>query len=428
VILEPTYPPAPAAPEFADPAAVTCDWAADEIYPRRGFHGPMLRAITRVGRHGESGMTGELTVLPRSPLFASAPRPVFQIDPVLLDALGMGVGIWTWREEMNGVYPVPFRVGRIRLYGPPLPEGETLRMQVTIARNRDGLIAADLHAASADGRLHAEAGDWEDYVYRLPLAVHRIARDPFGERIATPIAPAPAATGWGDVALVELPVFPPGFFTAAEGIWEKILAFYWLAPAERQEWSRLGGDPERRLAWLRERAVLKDAARTRLAARGQMVGAFDVPIRATRDGRPMAEGLSLALAVHGERVWAAAADEGRGTLGLEVLTHGVLDEAAVAAALGPEDRESLRPFGTDGPLGGICAKRAAAAAIAPEIGLDLRALSIVDVDAVAGTLRLRPGGAWASACGGPDLVEVVTVRHGDGFLALSRRARLRVSR
>src|SRR5206468_617668 len=170
VLLERDYPPAPAAPEFSDPEAAGCDWSVDEIYPRRGFHGPMLRAITRIEKHGGSGMTGELTVLPRSPLFASEPRPAFRIDPVLLDSLGMGVGIWTWRDEMNGVYPVPFRVGRIRLYGPPLPEGERLRMQVRVTRNRDGLIAADLFAARADGRLYAAADDWEDYVYRLPLA------------------------------------------------------------------------------------------------------------------------------------------------------------------------------------------------------------------------------------------------------------------
>jgi Polyketide synthase dehydratase N-terminal domain len=426
VILEHDYPAAPVAPEFSDRAAVACNWTADAIYPRRGFHGPLLRAITRVGRHGDAGMTGEITVLPRAPLFASAPRPAFRIDPVLLDALGMGVGIWTWREEMNGVYPVPFRIGRVRLYGPPLPEGETLAMHVAITRNRDGLIAADLYAARADGHLHAEAGDWEDYVYRLPLAVHRIARDPFGQRIAATVT-LPASTGWGDVALVELPQLPPGLLTAAEGIWEKILAFYWLAPAERQEWARLDGDPGRRLAWLMGRAAVKDAARAHLAARGRLVGAFDLPMRATPDGRPMAEGLSLALAVDGEGVWAAAADSGVGALGLEVLTPGRIDEAAVANALGSGDRQLLRAFGGDGPLWGLCAKRAAAAAIRPATGLDLRALPIVDADTATGALRMRPREGWISACGGLEPIEALTVRRGDRWLALARVASLRVS-
>jgi hypothetical protein len=331
VLLDRAYPEAPAAPEFADPAAVACDWSTGEIYPRRGFHGPVLRAITRVGRHGDAGMTGEITVLPRAPLFASTPRPEFRIDPVVLDALGMGVGIWTWREEMNGVYPVPFRVGRVRFYGPPLPEGETLRMQVAITRNRDGLIAADLHASRRDGAVHVEASDWEDYVYRLPLPVHRIARDPFGQRLAAPVVPAPAGAVWSDIALVELPPFPAGLLAAAEGIWEKILAFYCLAPSEREEWARFAAEPARRLAWLRERAALKDAARSWLAARGRAVGAYDVPIRVSDDGRSVAGAvalaggsgpaldLALAVASRGERVFAAAADASLGALALRIL-------------------------------------------------------------------------------------------------------------
>ncbi len=438
VVLERGYPPAPAAPQFSDPGAVDCDWSAGEIYPRRGFHGPMLRAITRIGRHGAAGMTGELTVLPRAPLFASEPRPAFRIDPVLLDSLGMGLGIWTWRDEMNGVYPVPFRVGRIRIYGPPLPEGERLRMQVQVTRNRDGLIAADLTAARADGRLHAAADDWEDYVYRLPLAVHRIARDPFGQRIAAPVDAAPSGAGspaaaasssgipWNDVALVEFPDLAPGFFTAAEGIWEKILAFYWLGPAERREWARQGGDPGRRIAWLTERAALKDAIRTLLAARGRRVGPYDLPIRYTGDGRPAADGFSLALAARGERVWAAAADATRGALGLAVEAPEEMNDAIAGTVFAPDELRRLHRLGGDWPARAWCAKRAAAAAAGPEAAPDLRGFSIEDIDPAGGALRMKAPARWpaatgsAPATGGAPAIEAATSRHGELVVALCR--------
>ena len=438
VVLERDYPPAPAAPEFSDPDAVDCDWSTGEIYPRRGFHGPMLRAITRIGRHGPTGMTGELTVLPRAPLFASEPRPAFRIDPVLLDSLGMGLGIWTWRDEMNGVYPVPFRVGRIRIYGPPLPEAERLRMQVQVTRNRDGLIAADLSAARADGRLHAAADDWEDYVYRLPLAVHRIARDPFGQRIAAPVDPAPAGarslavagspsgTPWNDVALVEFPDLAPGFFTAAEGIWEKILAFYWLGPAERREWAQQGGDPGRRIAWLTGRAALKDAIRTLLAARGRSVGPYDLPIRTASDGRPVADGFPLALAARGERVWAAAADASRGALGLAVEAPDAMNDAVAGAVFGPEDLRRLYRLGGDWPARAWCAKRAAAAAAGPEAASDLRAFAIEEIDPPSGALRMRAPGRWpavtgsAPPTGAAPVIEAATTRRGGLVVAVCR--------
>src|SRR5207249_4885624 len=136
--------------------------------------------------------------------------------------------------------------------------------------------------------------------------------DPFGQPIAAPVVPWPAGDRWSDVALVEFPALAPGFFTAAEGIWEKILAFYWLGPGERQEWARLGGEPEARIAWLKGRAALKDAIRTLLAARGRKIGAYDLPIRTSGEGRALREGLSLALASRGDRAWAAAADADRG--------------------------------------------------------------------------------------------------------------------
>ena len=420
VVLERVYAPAPAAPEFSDPDAVDCDWSTGEIYPRRGFHGPMLRAITRIGRHGPTGMTGELTVLPRAPLFASEPRPAFQVDPVLLDSLGMGLGIWTWRDEMNGVYPVPFRVGRIRIYGPPLPEGERLRMQVRVTRNRDGLIAAGLSAARADGRLHAAADDWEDYVYRLPLAVHRIARDPFGQRIAAPVEPAPTGIPWNDVALVEFPDLPPGFFTAAEGIWEKILAFYWLGPAERRAWAQQGGDPGRRIAWLIGRAALKDAMRSLPAARGRQVGPYDLPIQAARDGRPVADGFSLALAMRGERVWAAAADASRGALGLAVEAPDAMSDAVAGAVFSPEELRRLHGLGGDWPARAWCAKRAAAAAAGPEAASDLRAFAIEEIDPAGGALRMKAAGRWPAASGGAPAIEAATSRRGDLVVALCR--------
>jgi hypothetical protein len=422
VLLEHAYPPAPEAPVWSDPDAMSCGWGVEAIYPLRGFHGPMLRAITRVDRHGEAGMTGELTVLHRSPLFASTPEPAFQVDPVLLDSLGMSVGIWTWREAMNGVYPVPFRVKRIRLYGPPCPEGETLRMQVRIGRNSDGMIAADLFAARADGLLHAEAEQWEDYVYRLPLAVHRIARDPFGQLIASPVAPLITGTRWDDIAIAEFPSLAPAFFTAAEGIWEKILAWYWLSPPERKDWISMNNDPARRHAWLKGRAAVKDAVRQLLASRGRKVGAYDVPIRTSENGRPLAEGVSVSLADCGDRVWAAAGDAERGALGIEVDTPAAMNDQVAGAAFTPEDLRRLRALAGDWITRAWCAKRAAAKAFDTGPDLDSRALQIGGIDAPTGCIGLKPTGPWSALPGVPDEIEVATARHGEHVLALCRIA------
>jgi hypothetical protein len=420
VVLETAYPRASQAPAWRVPAAYSCGWGASEIYPRRGFHGPMLQAITLVDQHGDAGMTGELTVLPRAPLFASGAEPVFQIDPVLLDSLGMGVGIWTWREAMNGVYPVPVRVGRVRLYGPPCPEGETLRMEVRVTRNTDGMIAADLAAVRSDGSLHAEVEHWEDYVYRLPLSVHRLAADPIGQLVTTSVAPPASGGEWDDLAICEFPALPPGFLTAAEGIWEKILAWFWLSPAERDEWWALDGDARRRHLWLAERATLKDAARQVLSAPARKLGAYDVAIRTTPSGKPAAAGVSLAVARRGERIVAVAGLAERGALGIALEPAEAVDRQAVADGFSADDRLRLRNLAGDWLARAWCAKAAAAEALGADLDDDARTLGIGEIDHSSGRIRLVPSGAWSRLPGARAELEVATTRSGEDVLAVCR--------
>jgi len=339
---------------------------------------------------------------------------------VLLDSLGMGVGIWTWREAMNGVYPVPVRVGRIRLYGPPCPEGEILRMEVRVTRNVDGMIAADLAAVRSDGSLHAEVEQWEDYVYRLPLSVHRLAADPFGQQVAIPVAPPATGADWDDLALCEFPALPAGFLTAAEGIWEKILAFFWLSPPEREEWWALDGEVCRRHLWLEERATLKEAARQVLSSEARMVGAYDVAISTAANGNPAAAGVSLSLARRGERIVAVAGLAERGALGIALEPAEAFDLQAVADGFSADDHLLLEKLAGDWPARAWCAKAAAAKALGAELDDDPQALGIGEIDHQRGRIRLIPSGPWALLAGAQAQLEVATARHGDHVLAVCR--------
>lgn len=433
VVLEHAYPPAPMREPWSVPGGRRCGWTAEDVYPKRGFHGPMLQGITGVHEHGDAGMTGELTILPRAPLFASRSGAAFQIDPVLLDSLGMGVGVWTWPEAMNGIYPVPFKVRRIRLYHPPCPEGDRLHMEIRITRRDEFMMEADLAAVRSSGDAYAEVSGWQDYVYRLPLSIHRIAADPFGQPIAAPLDWIRDAPGWDDVTVCSFPPLSPGFFDAGDGVWEKILAGFCLDPAERNRWSSMMDDPAGRRAWLMGRATVKDAVRGALSRHGVPAGAYDVSIEEGAEGRlsaggpwePRAPGpLSIALAQSGDVRLGAAGDEGRGSLGLAVArppTHGAGDESAYAdPAFSPADRDRLTLLSQGGDAGEWlariwCAKQAALHALRPGPRPDPAAIEVARSDAFGQMIRFSLSGPWSA----PD-VEALSFAHGGAVAAICR--------
>jgi hypothetical protein len=133
--------------------------------------------------------------------------------------------------------------------------------------------------------------------------------------------------------------------------------------------------------------------------------------------------LSLALAVRGEQVWAAAADASRGTLGLAAAPAEIMSDAVASAVFGPEDLRRLRPLGGDWLVRAWCARRAAAAAFGREAEPDdLRGFVIDDLDPVTGTLRMKTTGDWISAMGAAQAIDAATLRRDDRILALCRFA------
>jgi hypothetical protein len=225
--------------------------------------------------------------------------------------------------------------------------------------------------------------------------------------------------GWDDVALREFPALPAGFLAAADGIWEKILAWYWLAPPEREEWKSMAGDPARRRAWLAGRAALKDAVRAYLASRGKRTGAYDVVIRATAAGLPSVESASVSLAEAAGRTIAAAGDAARGAPGVEVRRAA----EPVADDFDPEDLRRLRDLGEDWLARASCAKRAAARALGTGPVHEWRAMRLGEIQAAAGRIRLVPGGPWPTHPGAALGIDVHTSRDGEHVLALCRIGR-----
>ena len=295
VEMSPRHAPAPLA--VIDPlastgqildAALARRWDKDAVYGRIMFHGPALQAISVMDHATPDRVSGVLTGMPFAGLLAKTPAPLFETDPVTLDAVGQLVGVWAAERLPEAFHIFPFRMERLDIYRPALAAGTAARCTGQVALVGPDEMRSDLEIVEADGRLACRITGWWDKRFVLPDAFFRARLDParngLGSVLAVPGAPEGVA-----VSFVQEP--DRGLLDGSGGIWEKVLAHLLLSQTERDQlWH--GGPatpisatgPTRRHDWLRGRAAAKDALRS-LA--GQPVSPADLMIATDADsGQP----------------------------------------------------------------------------------------------------------------------------------------------
>lgn len=299
VELAPNFAPAPAAaiapiaPVSAriDPGMARL-WDRSAVYERIMFHGPALQAVAAMDLATADQVSGILDGMPAGGLLARTAAPLFETDPVTMDAVGQLVGVWAAQMLPEAFHIFPFRMERLDIFRPALAAGAAARCTGHVALIGADEIRSDLEVVGADGRLACRITGWWDKRFVLPDAFFRArldpARNPLGRKVTFPGLPDGIA-----LALVEGP--DQALLDGSGGIWEKVLAHLILSAEERAgTWHgrpNSGGpalpqaSAARRQDWLRGRAAVKDAVRF-LA--GRPVCPADIVVTAETDsGRPV---------------------------------------------------------------------------------------------------------------------------------------------
>jgi|GEM_PF-4843460 len=101
----------------------------------RLFHGPVFQGVTAVGRYSPAGIEGELTVPPRTGLFARVDNPRFETDPVIIDASTHLLGTWHLvQSDREGRVVFPVQLGDVDLFGPSPEPGARFGCRVTVEK------------------------------------------------------------------------------------------------------------------------------------------------------------------------------------------------------------------------------------------------------------------------------------------------------
>ena len=284
VLLADRYPEAPA-PRFE---------AVEELPPKRlnvpdfyrfgMFHGPRFQNIRRVKHLSDTQVDADLQVFFLDDFFEAGEAPTFQISPNLLDCAGQ-LTAYSMLEHVGGYYGLfPFRVGALRLYGPPPASGVRVRARGELDFDGNN-TTMDFDYLGGGGQVLFRLESKQQRCFEFPKRYHMATFWPeAGDGLGAP---------WlkeSDLLVERVEGISAEFLDQGWGIWKRALAHMILDEKERETFYRLPAEGPRRNEWLLGRAAAKAAIR-RWARRefDLEIDSADVRICADAQGKPYAE-------------------------------------------------------------------------------------------------------------------------------------------
>ncbi|HEV3215448.1 MAG TPA: beta-ketoacyl synthase N-terminal-like domain-containing protein [Vicinamibacterales bacterium] len=430
MLLGDSYPIPPAPEPLGLQHERAYKWAPERLYDETMFHGPLFRGVRSIDRVGDNGAEATLTIVPRERLLAPQAADGLVTDFVLLDQPGQAVGFWTSQYLERGFVVLPFRMGALHLYGPPLPAGEQLTCRAHIALVGDHQVRSDLDVVRSDGRLWARFKDWEDRRFELPEAAFRGLLQPASVRLSHPWALVNAAVETNRVIAfrIGLDTFPPGWLHAHGGMWSRVLGALTLGRRERAIWYGLKVPERRRLEWLLGRIAAKDAVRDHLQRHFHLsLRPADVEILPEPSGRPIVTGswtgqvprVPLVSISHVDGAAVAVLTDGEGIsgVGIDLERYGRMKPGMENVAFGAREREMLESLDGDErqawALRLWCAKEASAKATGCDVNPVSEGLAVERIHRERGTVVMR----YVSPNAGSVTLSASTAREGEWIVA-----------
>lgn len=430
MVIGDSYPAPPDAAPLSLENEQTYKWPPELLYDEAMFHGPLFRGVRSIDRVGDNGAAATLTVVPREGLLAPQPVDRLATDFVLLDQPGQVVGFWTSQYLDRGFVVLPFRMGALHLYGPPLRIGDQLTCHAQIRLVGDHQVRSDLDVVGSDGRMWARFEEWEDRRFDLPNAAFRALLQPLSARLSSQwsLAHEPAESNRMIAFRIGLDAFPQGWLHSHGGMWSRVLGALMLSRRERAVWYGLKVPERRRLEWLLGRIAAKDAVREFVQRRFHLsVHPADVEILPDASGRPIVAGAWISQVprvplvsishVDGSAIAVLTDGEGISGVGVDLERYGRMKPEMEKVAFSARELEMLESVDTGErqawALRLWCAKEASAKATGCEAGPVSEALAVEGIDHHRGTVFMR----FTTPKAGNVILSAETARDGDWIVA-----------
>ena len=307
VLVADRYPSAPAGDSQFLMHGRPSRWSADGVYVDGMFHGLSWQGVNAIQRTDQAGAVATLRVLSFEGFFRNGAAPRFILDPVVLDAAGQVIGLWTQEHLVDGQVIFPFRAAAIEVYGPSRAAGEQLTCLAAIQHVDTQRIRSDLDVVAGDGSVWFRIRGWEDKRFFLPVPFAALASPAQKVDVSTPwLTPIAQFADVTKVHCRRIPIVP----FPDRSFWSRVWAHRILGRRERVEFDALAGSEALQFGWLAGRAAAKEAIRALLRTEhGRDVALADIEIAADRDGQLVVSGSWEASAVGQPVVALAQTDE-----------------------------------------------------------------------------------------------------------------------
>jgi malonyl CoA-acyl carrier protein transacylase/phosphopantetheinyl transferase len=296
MVFAAAYPEPPAVRPLVLRAERPSQWRPDTLYREGMFHGPAFRAVKSIDKIGDDGLVATMEALPTDRFLRSTGDPGFIAEPIILDAAGQLIGFWTLETLERGFVVFPYHLKALHFYGPALQPGQQVTCLVRSTLLENLQMTSDIDIVDEDGRLRLRLEAWDDKRFDIPRHFYRFILNPSGTRLSEPWpTPLTGYANGSDYCSRWIGGFPKGFFQAHYHLWEKVLAYLVLTPAERQIWSTMAGPDKRRSDWLLGRVAAKEALAIYLQQMYNLpLNDADIEISTDEHGRPFGKGDWLA--------------------------------------------------------------------------------------------------------------------------------------
>ena len=384
----------------------------DRFYPQAMFHGPSFQSIKALKRFADNGAEALVEIPTDETLFRSHSRCQFLSDPILLDAAGQIIGMWTASYLDTDFVVFPVGIEEVQFHNPPVKPSATVTCRVQTALEGDAHVRSSVQALKADGTPQILVKDLKHKRIKMPEIFHSF-RGSHDIVLSTPWAsPAEMLKNKNKLSCCRLDRIPMEFWELDGRIWRTMLAYIILSRRERKIWRELAFSEDRRTQWLLARMAAKDAVR--LLVKEQFdteLWPADIDILEDEYGRSVASGkwvatigkapvVSMAFA---RDTAVALAAEGNQDLrvGIDIKNLHQPDGKTEKQTFSPGERKLFSAIAgsdqTEWVLRVQCAKAALAQALGRNVFAEPENLTVVELNPDSGMVTLEISDRFAQA-------------------------------
>lgn len=317
-----------------------------DLYSSGMFHGPRLQGVKAIRHWGDAHIEAELEVLPTYDYLSDVRRPVFRIDPALLDAAGQLAGYWLSEKYDWGFNCFPYQVDQYQQFAPTPPAGTRLICRGAFVEHQDSpTFAVQWDIVDAQGQLIARASGWTDRKFNLPQDYYHYRLQPQTQWLSQSLSNTHLPQGF---VLRQRDAFADDLLGQGWGVWMRVLAHMLLDNEEKRAFYQLPDKGSRRQEWLLGRIAAKEAVRDWIFQHYDLALAnADIRIVSDARGKPSVycsalEGRlapSISISHNADRALAVAGDAQLGLgVDLQALAGSDSDDVARAGLSAGEQR------------------------------------------------------------------------------------------